>query len=71
MRPKKTDISHPGKKLKEVVKILFDQFSKNLLKKNAEKCHLILSSYESFPINTDNEVFKNSNDKRTVWSEFE
>ena len=44
---------------------------KNLLKKNAGKCHLILSSDESFPINTDNKVFKNSNDKKTVRSEFE
>ena len=40
------------------------------MKKNVEKCHLILSSDESFSINIDNEVLKNSNDKKTVRSKF-
>ena len=50
-------------KLEEKGKVLFKWFSKNFLKANAEKCHLILSSDESFSINIDNEVIKNSNNK--------
>ena len=43
-------------------KILSEWFSRNFLKENAGKCHLILSTDEPFSV-TDNEVSKNSNDK--------
>ena len=46
-------------KLEEVGKILFEWFSNNFLKANAGKCHLILSTDESFLINLDNEVIRN------------
>ena len=51
-------------KLEEVGKILFEWFSNNFLKANASKCHLILSTDEPFLISLDNEVIKNSNDKK-------
>ena len=50
-------------KLEEVGKVLFEWFSNNFLKANADKCHLILSADEPFSINIDNEVLKNSNNK--------
>ena len=37
--------------LEEVGKVLFEWFSNNLLKGNADKCHLILSKDEPFSIN--------------------
>ena len=43
-------------KLEEVGKVLFEWFSNNFLKANADKCHLILSTDEPFSINIDNEV---------------
>ena len=46
------------KKLEKVGKILFEWFSSNFLKANADKCHLILSTYEPFSINIDHEVIK-------------
>ena len=49
-------------KLEEVGKILLEWFSKNLLKANADKCRLILSTDEPFSINIDNEVIKSSTD---------
>ena len=55
-------------KLEEVGKILLEWFSSNFLKTNADKCHFILSTDEPFSINTDNEVIKTSNDKKTVRS---
>ena len=58
-------------KLEEVGKILFHWFSNNSLKTNADKFHLILSTDEPFSINIDNEVIKNSNNKKTVWNIFE
>ena len=38
-------------KLEEVGKVLFEWFSNNSLKGNADKCHLILSTNEPFSIN--------------------
>ena len=53
-------------KLEEVGKLLFEWFSNNFLKANADKCHLILSTDESFSINIDNEVIKNSSNKKLL-----
>ena len=53
-------------KLKEVGKVLFEWFSNNFLRTNADKCHLILSTNELFSINIDNEVIKNRTNKKTV-----
>ena len=54
-------------KLEEVGKALFEWFSNNnFLKANADKCHLILSTDEPFSINIDNEVIKNSNNKKLL-----
>ena len=53
-------------KLEEVGKILFEWFSNNFLKSNADKCHLILNTDEPFSINIDNEVIKNSNNKKLL-----
>ena len=50
-------------KLVEVGKVLFQWFSNNFLKVNADKWHLILSTDEPFSITVDNEVIKNSNKK--------
>ena len=57
-------------KLEQVGKVLFQCFSNNFLKENADKCHLILSTDEPFSINEDltifnkdYEVIKNSNNK--------
>ena len=41
-------------KLEEVGKVLFEWFSSNFLKANANKCHFILSMNEPFSINIDN-----------------
>ena len=54
----------PLEKLEELGKVLFDWFSSNFLNAIADKCHLILSTDEPFSINIDNEVIKNSNDKK-------
>ena len=53
-------------KLEEVGKVLFEWFSNNFLKANANKCHLILSTDEPFSINIDNEVIKNSSNKKLL-----
>ena len=53
-------------KLEEVGKVLFEWFSNNFLKANADKCHLILSTDEPFSINVDNGVIKNSNNKKLL-----
>ena len=53
-------------KLEEVGKVLFKWFSNNFLKANADKCHFILSTDEPFSINIDNEVIKNSNNKKLL-----
>ena len=53
-------------KLEEVGKVLFEWFSNNFLKANADICHLILSTDEPFSINIDNEVIKNSNNKKLL-----
>ena len=53
-------------KLEEVGKVLFEWFSNNFLKENAEQCHLILSTHKPFSINRDNEVIKNSNNKKLL-----
>ena len=69
MCSKKLDVRHPGK-TRGSGKNTFLLVFKKVMKKNVEKCHLILSSDESFSINIDNEVLKNSNDKKTVRSKF-
>ena len=53
-------------KLEEVEKVLFEWFSNNFLKVSADKCHLILSTDDPFSINVDNEVIKNSNNKKLL-----
>ena len=53
-------------KLEEVRKVLFEWFSNNFLKANVDKCHLILSTDEPLTINIDNEVIKNSNNKKLL-----
>ena len=53
-------------KLEEVEKVLFEWFSNNFLKANADKCHLILSTDEPYLINIDNEVIKNRNNKKLL-----
>ena len=53
-------------KWEEVGKVLFEWFSNNFLHANAEKGHLILSTDEPFSINIDNEVIKNSNNKKLL-----
>ena len=52
--------------LEEVGKVLFEWFSNYFLKANADKCHHILSTDEPFSINIDNEVIKNSNNKKLL-----
>ena len=51
-------------KLEEVEKVLFEWFSNNFLKANADKSHFFLSTDEPFCIIIDNEVIKNSNNKK-------
>ena len=53
-------------KLEEVGKVIFEWFSSNFLKSNADKCHLLLSTDEPFSINIDNEVIKSSNNKKLL-----
>ena len=53
-------------KLEEVGKVLFEWFSNNFLKASADKRHLILSTDEPFSIKIDNEVIKNSNNKKLL-----
>ena len=53
-------------KLEEVGKAFFEWFPNNFLKATADKCHLILSTDEPFSINIDNEVIKNSNNKKLL-----
>ena len=48
-------------KLEEVRKVLFEWFSNNFLKTNADKC-----TDGPFPINIDNEVIKNSNNMKLL-----
>ena len=50
----------------EVGKVLFEWFSNNFLKANADKSHLILSTDESFSIKLDNEVIENSNNEKLL-----
>ena len=53
-------------KLEEAANVLFEWFSNNFLKANADKCHLILITDEPFSINTDNEVTEKSSNKRLL-----
>ena len=46
--------------------MLFEWFSNNFLKATGDKCYLILSTDEPFPIYIDNEVIKNSNKKNLL-----
>ena len=57
-------LRHPSKNSKS--RIVLESFSNNFLKANADKCHLILSTDEPFSINIDNEVIKNSNNKKQL-----
>ena len=54
MCPENIDVTL--EKLEEEGKVFFEWFSNNFLRANADKCHLILSTGEPFPINIDNEV---------------
>ena len=51
---------------KLVGKVLFEWLSNKFVKANADKCHLILCMDEPFSINIDNEVIKNSNNKKLL-----
>ena len=53
-------------KLEEVANVLFEWFSNNFFKANADKCHLILITDEPFSINTDNEVIEKSSNKKLL-----
>ena len=53
-------------KLEEVGKVLFEWFSNNFFKANADKCHLILITDEPFSVNTDNEVIEKSSNKKLL-----
>ena len=53
-------------KLEGVGKKLFEWFSNNFLKANADKCYLILSANEPYSTNINNEVIKNSNSKKLL-----
>ena len=70
MCSKKLDVSHPGKTRGSGKNTFCLVFKKKNYENNVEKCHLTVSSDESFSINIDNEILKNSNDKKTVRSKF-
>ena len=53
-------------KLEELGKVFFEWFSNNFLKANAGRFHPILSTDETFSINIDNEVIKNSSNKKLL-----
>ena len=53
-------------KLEGVGKVIFEWFSNNFLKANADKCYLILSANEPYSTNINNEVIKNSNSKKLL-----
>ena len=63
MRSQRETRYHYLEEVGEVGKVLFEWFSNNFSKANADKCHLILSTDKPFSINRDNEVIKNSNNK--------
>ena len=52
--------------VEKVGKVLFEWFSNNFLRANAVKCHLIINTDEPFSINIDNQVIKNSNNKKLL-----
>ena len=52
--------------LEEVGKVLFEWFSNNFFKTNANKCYLILSMDEPLSMNIDNEVVKNSSNEKLL-----
>ena len=52
--------------LEEVGKVLFEWFSENFLKANADKCHLLLSADKPFSINIDNKFIKSISDKKLL-----
>ena len=47
-------------------KYFFNSFQIIFLKANADKCHLILSTDETFSINLDIEIIKNKNNKKLL-----
>ena len=53
-------------KLQDVGEIIFERFSNNFLKTNADNCHLILSTDKPFSINIDNDVIKISTNKKPL-----
>ena len=53
-------------KLEEAGKVLFEWFSNNILKTNRDTCHLILSTDKPFSIKIDNEIIKNSSNKKPL-----
>ena len=64
VRSENVDVAQ--EKLEEVVKVLFEWFSNNFLKANADKCHLILSTDKPFSINVENEFIKSSNNNKLL-----
>ena len=57
-------------KLEEIGNVLLEWFSNNFLEANAEKYDLILSTGEPLLINIDNEVIKNTKNKKRLGISF-
>ena len=66
MRSQRKTRYHYLEEVGEVGKVLFEWFSNNFSKANADKCHLILSTDKPFSVNIDNELIKNSNNKKLL-----
>ena len=54
------------KSLEDSSKILFQWFTNNYMKANADKCHLLLSTNEVFSANIDNAVIQNSTTEKLL-----
>ena len=66
MRSQRETRYHYLEEVGEVGKVLFEWFSNNFSKANPDKCHLILSTDKPFSVNIDNELIKNSNNKKLL-----
>ena len=66
MRSQRETRYHYLEEVGEVGKVLFEWFSNNFSKANADKCHLILSTDKPFSVNIDNEVIKNIKNKKLL-----
>ena len=60
------DVDVTLEKLEEIGNVLLEWFSNHFLEANAEKYDLILSTGEALLINIDNEVIKNSKNKKRL-----